>query len=175
MRRLAQQQRTGRSLPRCLTFWFLSVSALALAAVFVSALPPVLVSPVVLCLTRRCCGRFGRQSCTGSQQLRHRPCRNAGVPDNRGGSGIHRLPGHSARRLRLSSRCVPAQQERAGAKTQAKMQGIFSSHHPFYRKSSTKSQALQGRQFRLDHSTFHPWNQNGTNLEPEWNHSIEEV
>lgn len=173
MHRLAPQQRSGRSLPRCLTFWFLSASALALAAAFVLALPPVLVSPVVLCLTRRCCGRSGRQSCTGSQQLRRRSCRSAGVPDSRGGSGIPRLTGHSAHRLRLSSRCVPAQQERAGAKTQAQMQGIFSSHHPFYHKISTEFQALQGRRLRLDHSAFCPWNQNGTNLEPEWNRSIE--
>lgn len=27
--------------------------------------------------------------------------------------------------------------------------------------------------FRLDNSDFRQWNQNGTNLEPEWNHSIE--
>ena len=173
MHRLAPQQRTGRSLHRCLTVWFLSDSALALAAAFVPALPPVLVSPVVLCLTRRCCGRSGRQSCTGSQQIRRRSCRSAGVPDNRGGSGIPRLTGHSARRLHLSPRCVPAQQERAGAKTQTQTQEIFSSHHPFYRKISTKSQALQGRQSSIDNSTFRPWNQNGTNLEPEWNRSIE--
>lgn len=165
MHRLAPQRRTGRSLPRCLTFWFLSVSALALAAAFASALQPVLVSPVVLCLTRRCCGRSGRQSCTGSQQLRRRSCRSAGVPDSRGGSGIPRLTGHSARRLHLSSRCVPAQQERAGAKTRTQTQEIFSSHHPFTRKISTKFQAWQGWRLRETIALF----ARGTRMEPIWN------